>query len=121
MASKTKIKSRTERKTNSELVVTIREAMKHSAWHNVAMTLSGPKRNWKSMNLSEIDAKMNDGDTIVVVGKILGVGDISKKGKICAVGFSSSAKDKIHRAKGQTLKIIDEIKSNPSAKGVVVI
>ena len=46
----------------------------------------------------------------MVLGKVLGVGDFSKRVRVCALGFSSSAKDKLKKAKSECIDIAEEIK-----------
>ena len=60
-------------------------------------------------------------DHVIVVGKVLGIGSISKKIEISALSFSSSALDKLKKSKIEASFVIDEIKSNPSAKNIKVL
>lgn len=121
MISKTSIKARAKRKTNPFLVATITLARKHEAWHALAQRLSGATRQHASVNLSQIDAATKTGDTVVVPGKVLGVGNLTKKVRICALSFSASVKEKIKATKSEAVSIIEEIKSNPKATGVKLI
>ncbi len=120
MISKTKIKKKTERKT-SNIVDTINAARKHSSWNKIAHMLSGPSRKYAEVNLSDIDKISSGGDTIVVAGKVLGVGNVSKKLRICAVGFSASAKEKLKATKCEILSVLEEIHKNPKAAEVKIV
>ena len=121
MISKTKLTHRIKRKRNPTLVDTLREAKKHENWNKVAQKLSASSRKYASINLSQIDNETTAGDTIVVLGKVLGVGDITKKIRICAISFSESAKDKLKISKSETVLLLEEIKKNPKAEGVKVL
>ncbi len=121
MKSKTKISKQLERKNNSVLVETIIAGKKNEAWTEVAGMLSGPKRNNICMNLEEINKKAKAGETLVIPGKVLSEGEIDKKIKVVAFAFSEKAKEKLLSAKCDVSYIIDEIKSNPSAKGIRIL
>lgn len=121
MIVKTRIKQRVQRKSNPTLVSALRTAMKNKNWLMVAHRLSGPTRKYVSVNLEEIDAQAKEGDTIVVVGKVLGVGAVTKKMRVCALGFSATARDKLARSKSEIVSLIEEIEKNPKADGVRVI
>ncbi|MEK6896614.1 MAG: 50S ribosomal protein L18e [Nanoarchaeota archaeon] len=121
MKSKTTIKKQTKRKSYAALVETINLARKTPAWTKVAAFLSGPSSRYVEVNLKELDEKTSEGDTVVVLGKVLGVGDFSKRVRVCALGFSSSAKDKLKKAKSECIDIAEEIKKNPKLQGVKII
>lgn len=94
---------------------------KHTGWNKVAQRLSGATRLIPGLNLNEIDSRMKEGDTVVITGKVLGVGTLTKKGKICALSFSASALAKLQKAKCATATLAQEIKANPNAQGVVIL
>jgi len=110
MKSKTKIDKQLARKTNPELVETIILAKKKEKWLEVARLLSSPRANRININLDQLDVKVKDGETIVVAGKVLSQGELTKKVKIVALSFSAKAKEKILKAKGETSSILEEIK-----------
>ncbi len=119
--SKTQIEKQTKRKTNSELVETIRNAKKNEKWLKVASLLSAPRKKRFEANLDKIDRESKEGDSIVIPGKVLSQGEINKKIRVIAVGFSESAKKKLLNSKCEVVYIIDEIKNNPEAKGVKIL
>lgn len=121
MKSKSKIESQLAKKTNPELVKTIIEAKKKKSWIEIAGILSSPRINKININLDKINREAKEGETIIVPGKVLSQGEISKKVKIVALNFSEKAKEKILKAKGETISIMDEIKKNPDAKNMRVI
>jgi len=121
MKSKTKIEKQTNRKKNIDLVETIRNSKKNSSWFEIANLLSSPRKNMVSLNLEEINKNVKDGEIIVVPGKILSQGEMSKKIKIIALGFSEKAKEKLSRSKIEFSNINEEIKKNPSMKGIKIL
>ena len=116
--SKTKIEKQTKRKSNSGLVETIISAKKCRAWFRVAEILSGPKKNRVEMNLGNINTKTKQDETVLIAGKVLSQGEITKKIKVVALSFSEKAKEKLLKSGCEISSIIEEIKKNPEAKGV---
>jgi len=116
--SKTKIEKQLEKKTNPELVKTIIEAKKKKNWLEVAAMLSSPRAKRINMNLNKINDEAKEGEIVVIAGKVLSQGELNKKIKVVALGFSEMAKEKISKAKGEALTILEEIKKNPEAKNV---
>jgi large subunit ribosomal protein L18e len=121
MKSKTKIGKRIGRKKDSSIVETVINAKKHKNWINIASIISGPKRNYRSINLSKIDEKTSEGDTVLVLGSVLGSGDINKKIRISALHFSEQAVEKLKKTKSEIVSILDEIKKNPRMEGVKIL
>lgn len=121
MKSKTKIERQLEKKTNSELVDTIIKCKKNPAWIEVAAILSGPRRKNVNLNLNQIEANSKIGETIIVPGKVLSLGEINKKMKIVAMGFSEKAIEKLKKANCEIAYISEEIDKNKQAKGVKIL
>ena len=121
MKTKALIEKQLKRKANPVLVETIIAAKKNEPWKEVASVLSGPRKNRANINLEEISNAGNEGETVVVPGKVLSQGEINKKLKIIALNFSEKAKEKLLKAKIETSNIFDEIKKNPEAKGIKVL
>lgn len=115
------IKSKTRRKTNPSLVETINLARKNKNWFSLAHFLSGSKRYFASVNLSEIDAKTTAGDTVIIPGKVLSSGNLSKKVRICSLSISAEALQKLKSTKSEYVTIADEIKKNSKAEGIKLI
>ncbi len=121
MKSKTKIEKQMQKKSNRELVETIIAAKKKIKWLEVAGILSGPRRKSINLNLGEINEKSEEGDTVVVPGKVLSQGEIDKKIKIIAMRFSEKAREKLLKSKTQVSGIAEEIKKNPGAKALRIL
>lgn len=121
MISKTKIDKKMKNKTSPVLAETIMAAKKKEKWLEVAALISMPRRKMQGVNIDRISKEAKEGETIVIAGKVLSKGELGKKLKICALGFSALALKKIKESKGQAVMLLNEIKSNPDAKGVKLI
>lgn len=118
MISKTQINKRKIKKTNPELIATIELAKKNNLLV-LAKKLAGPTRLQLRLNLDKIDELKEN--KILVVGKVLGQGEINRKISISALGFSEQARDKLKKANCEIKTIKQEIKDNPELTGVKVI
>jgi large subunit ribosomal protein L18e len=121
MKSKNLIEKQLQKKTNKDLVETIIAVKKNDSWRKILGEISGPSRKRVSINLEKINEFAKEGDIIIIPGKVLSMGEITKKIKIAALGFSGTAKEKILNSKNEAILISQEIKKNPSAKGVKIL
>ena len=121
MKSKTLITKQTRRKFNLELIEIINITKKNKNWKRIAEILSTPRRRKIIMNLERINKEAKDGEVILVPGKILSQGEINKKMRIVARDFSKKAEEKLLKSKIEFLKIKEEIKKNPDAKGIKML
>jgi large subunit ribosomal protein L18e len=120
-SKKTRIEKKLKRKTNPELVETIIASKKHKEWLDIGNIISGSRRNSIKVNIEKINKEAEEGDIVVVPGKVLSTGKIEKKVKVAALGFSEEALKKLKEKKCQTSSIFSEIKENPHAKAVRII
>ena len=79
---------------------------------------SKPKRSRPSVNLSKLDRLAKENESIIVPGKVLGSGTISKKINIAAVDFSDGARSKLNSAKCNIVKI-EELLANKSSRIII--
>ena len=108
----------------TQLVVFLEKtATKNKApvWKAVAERLCMPRRKKPQVNLYELDKHCKDGETAVVPGKVLGIGNVSKKITVAAQSFSGSAAQKIVKAGGKAVAIKEAAEANPKGSGVRVI
>ena len=84
-------------------------------WKRIATELEKSTRNKREVNVYKLDKFARDGETIIVPGKVLGSGILSKKLTVAALAFSDSAKDKITANKGETLSILEIMKKDPKS------
>jgi len=115
-----KMKSGIENKRLLALIYELKKADKE-IWKKVARELSKPTRRRPSVNVSKIEAYVNDGETVLVPGKVLGSGDLNKKVEVAAFAFSESAKTLIEKRGGKTISIDELMKSNPEGKNVRIL
>jgi len=121
MLSQTKMKSRIRRKTDPELVETLSKARKNEPWSGIAKTLSGSTKNQSSVNLNQIDKESKVGDTVLIAGKVLSKGTLTKKIRIAALSISTPALQKLKESKSEFVTILSEISKNPKAEGLKLI
>ena len=58
---------------------------------------------------------------MIVPGKVLSVGELTKKVDVAALNFSSEARRKITQAKGKVLSISELLHKNPDGKNVRIL
>ena len=85
-------------------------------WRDIALRLEKSKQNWAEVNLSKLERNASESDVIVVPGKVLGAGSLSKKLTVAAYDFSESAKKKIAEAGGKHLTIPEMVKRPPGRR-----
>ena len=90
-------------------------------WQRVADDLSKSTRQRRIVNIYKLDKFANEGETVVVPGKILSVGELSKKLDVAAFSFSEEAKKKIINAKGKVLSIHELLQKNPKGNKVRIL
>jgi len=87
-------------------------------WSDLADRLESPRRRRAEVNLSEINRYARDGETVVVPGKVLAAGKLSRSVTVAAFKFSAAAKRKIVTAGGRVVKLEDLIKEKPEGDGL---
>ena len=112
------------RKENPELarvIIELHKAAKtHKAavWRAAADRLSRPRHQTYPLNVGHLERLAEAKETIVVPGKLLAEGRLTKPLTIGAIGYSDEARSKIHAAGGSALSISEVLKSHPDGKGV---
>ena len=107
----------------TQLIQTLKKASSETSvplWKRVAEDLEKPTRNRRIVNIFKIDANVEDGDTVIVPGKVLGEGDLTKKVTVAAFSFSDEARMKITKS-GKAMTISELLKSNPKAQKVRIL
>ena len=108
--------------TNPILIETIEtlEEADASFWNDVAENLGKVNRKRPEVNISDIERNTSEGDTVVVPGKVLGSGRLSKEVNVAAFKASSGAREQIED-EGDFMFIQDLFEENPEAEGLKVI
>jgi large subunit ribosomal protein L18e len=111
-------------KENPELVRLIVElrrtarSQKAPIWASVADRLERPRHQVSPVNVGHLDRWTEAGETIIVPGKLLAEGRLSKKLTVAAFAYSKEARTKIHAAGGSAVTVHDLLKSKPDGAGV---
>lgn len=115
------------RKTNPKLLNLVERLKKEAyiseapIWRDVADRLTKPRQHWAEVNLSRIERFASESDTIIVPGKLLGAGVISKKVTVAAFKCSEAARDKIAKAGGKSVSIEELLMDNPKGSNVRIM
>ena len=118
---------RTIRKENPELAHTLielrRTAKAHEAlvWRDVALRLARPRHQVTPVNVGHLERLTQANETVVVPGKLLADGTLTKPLTVGAFHYSTAAREKIHRAGGKALQIHELLKAHPNGAGVRII
>lgn len=86
-------------------------------WKRVATELERPTRKRRHINLQDIDKNSNDGETVLIPGKVLATGELTKQVKVAAWQFSASATEKIKDA----ISISQLMKDNPKGSKIKLL
>lgn len=115
-----KIKTNAENERLLSILDILRKEQK-PFWRRVAELLAKPKRRRVEVNISKIEKLAKEGDTVVVPGKVLGNGRLTKKVNVVAFNFSESAKRMIESAGAKCVDIEEYYKKNKEAKDAMIV
>ena len=107
-----------------EMVRELKNASKNNdapIWSKIAKNALKSNSNKRTINLKKIDALTDNGNAVIVSGKVLGTGKLSHKIIVSSFSISSSAAKKIKESGGEILKFSDMIKRFPTGKDVKII
>ncbi|MHC1599068.1 MAG: 50S ribosomal protein L18e [Candidatus Methanofastidiosia archaeon] len=111
------------KKTNPNLVRLI-ETMRTKGykdsvalWIALAKKLSKPSRAQCEVNISKLNRYTQEGEIIVVPGKVLGSGELDHKLTVAAYNFSQSAREKIGKI-GETWSLEELMEKNPKGSNI---
>ncbi len=85
-----------------------------------AEELKKTDKNRVEVNLSKLQRHADEGDTLLVPGKVLGSGRLNKKVEVAAFQFSKKAREAIDEV-GETIFIGDLVEKNPEGKKVKIM
>ena len=115
------------RKTNPNLEELIFELKRLSReneapiWRTVAKKLEKPARVWAEVNIASIDKHAKAKENILVPGKLLGIGNLTKPVNVAAYSASQSAIEKVEKAGGKFMKITELAAQNPKGSGIRIM
>ena len=103
------------------LIEALRKASHENAapiWRDIADGLEKPSSRWAEVNLGELERLVEEGETVVIPGKLLGGGNITKAVTVASYRCSGEAKRKLEGAGGRAITLLDLIGSNPTGAEV---
>ena len=106
-----------------ELIIELKKkSIEHNSklWKRIAKDLEKPTRIRRIINLYKINKYAKEDETVIVPGKVLGVGELDHKLTIAAFSFSNSAIEKINQ-KGKAIEIKELIKQDPKGKKIRIL
>ncbi|MEM4295714.1 MAG: 50S ribosomal protein L18e [Candidatus Anstonellales archaeon] len=92
---------------NAELLDTINTLKKDKRpfWRAVLKLIEKPRRKRVVVNLEKIEKFVEEGKTVIVPGKVLGNGTLTKKIVVAAFSYSKKAKQGIENIGGKAISI----------------
>jgi large subunit ribosomal protein L18e len=114
-------------KTNPQISELVRFLLRASRenqapiWLAISRALSKPRKNMAQVNIGRINRLTKDGETVAVLGKVLGSGLTSHKMSVAALGFSADAKEKITATGGTCLTFVELLKKNPKGTNIKIM
>ncbi|MEM2954613.1 MAG: 50S ribosomal protein L18e [Candidatus Nanoarchaeia archaeon] len=90
-------------------------------WKRLAKEFGKATRKRREVNLSKIQRYAREKDFVLVPGKVLGTGKLTKPIKIAALNFSKSAEEKIIAAGGKIIELEKLIKDNPKGTDIRIL
>ncbi|HEV2428810.1 MAG TPA: 50S ribosomal protein L18e [Thermoplasmata archaeon] len=118
---------RTIVKENPELRRTLlelrRAAKTHEApvWGRVAETLARPRHRHPPVNVGHLERLLEAKSVVVVPGKLLADGRLTKAVTVGAFHASAAARQKVHEAGGTVVSILELLKAHPKGSGVKLL
>jgi len=111
------------KKENPQLKKLIQELEKRREpiWRAIVRDLARPRRIFRKVNVYKLEKYANSGEEVVVPGVVLGTGELKKPVKVAAFKFSRKAREKIEKAGGKCLSILELLQKNPKGSGVRIL
>ncbi|MGC8582306.1 MAG: 50S ribosomal protein L18e [Thermoproteus sp.] len=90
-------------------------------WAYVADLLARPRRQRVAVGLGKLNRVVNDGDVVVIPGKLLGNGKLQKRVTVAALAASRSAAEAVVKSGGRLVPIPNLVKENPKGTNVKIV
>ncbi|MFC1733122.1 50S ribosomal protein L18e [candidate division KSB1 bacterium] len=94
---------------------------KNGIWKRIAEDLEKATRKRRIVNLYKLDKYTKPDEMVIVPGKVLGTGVLGHKVTVAAWSFSDSAREKITKANGACVSIIEMVQKNPKGQNLRII
>ena len=112
----------------SQVFIQLAKELKNAAknndapiWMKLSKSALKSNSNQKTINLKKINENSDDGNAVIIPGKVLGTGIISHKIVLSSFSISNSAAKKIKDSGGEIIKFSEMIEKFPTGKGVKII
>ena len=102
----------------------LRKAFKNSKaqiWKALEKEFSKSRSNRRQVSIQKLNRVTNNGDVIIVPGKILGDGTLGHKLTVYAYSFSETALNKLNSSGNEVISLQSLISKYPDGKGVKII
>ncbi|MGC8972867.1 MAG: 50S ribosomal protein L18e [Thermoproteus sp.] len=90
-------------------------------WAYVADLLARPRRQRVAVGLGKLNRVVNDGDVVVIPGKLLGNGKLQKRVTVAALAASRLAAEAVVKSGGRLVPIPNLVKENPKGTNVKIV
>ncbi len=112
---------------NEQTTATVRELKRLSIerqrplWKRIATDLEKPSRRRRIVNLWKVEQLAKEGELIVVPGKLLGDGVLTKKVTVAAASYSAEALKKLAASGCTALSLRELVKAHPDGKNIRIL
>lgn len=109
--------------TNPVLIETLEllEKQDQDIWSAVRENLGKVNRDRPEVNISQVERITEEGDTVVIPGKLLGSGRLTKEVNVAAFSASKSARQQVEDEGGEYMFIRDLVEENPEGSEVKIV
>ena len=94
---------------------------KRPIWKAIYEMLESSVRRESRVNVSKLDRVVPEGATVIVPGKVLGGGVVSKRMTVVALDFSKTAIEKIKKPGGKAVLLSSFVKRNAKKRGLIIV
>lgn len=108
----------------SDLIRLLKQASNENEvqiWRDIAIKLEKPRKLYAEVNVSKINRYAQEGETLLVPGKVLGSGILETRVTVAALNFSDAATSKIVGASGECMSIEDLVAKNPKGSHIRIL
>lgn len=94
---------------------------KAAVWKKMAEMIKAGRRRRREVNVRKLAAYA--GQTVVVPGKVLGIGTtwLEKPVTVAALAFSASARAAIEKTGGKAITVKELVEANPKGSGIRIL
>ena len=87
----------------------------------ISKKLSVSSRRRVEVNLAHLERICKENETIIIPGKLLSYGILTKPITVACWNFSKSAKEKIEKSAGSIITIKEMLEKNPTGKNLRIV